>query len=379
VTVYQDKRGKDRRWRYAFMYRGIRYTGSAPAGDNTQRAAKHEERAHLDRLRAGLSVKTSPTVAEFVVDFLAYQATECRPLTVENQTIHLMQHVVPKLGKVRLDAVTKLHLDELKVMWSRAGAAPRTINTRLDTLRRMLSIAEEWGRIGAIPVVKAVRVDDDHPRFLTEPEAAALIRETSDDWRAMVVVALRTGLRVGELRGLQWGDVEARQIHVRRTDAGRPDLPPNGPKSGKPRTVPLTGDAIDALTSWRPASVEPRTWVWPAMAWRGRAPEANRPRSATGCTNALRGAVDAAGISERPDGSDRVGWHTLRHTYASWLVMRGVSLRVVQALLGHASITQTERYAHLAPNAVHHAAVASLDFALVEAAMPALTTGVDDE
>jgi hypothetical protein len=201
MTVSLDKRASPARWRYAFMYRGLRYTGSAPAGDNTQRAAKHEERAHLDRLRAGLSVKTSPTVAEFVVDFLAYQATECRPLTVENQTIHLEQHVVPRLGKVRLDAVTKLHLDELKVMWSRAGAAPRTINTRLDTLRRMLSIAEEWGRIGAIPVVKAVKVDADHPRFLTEPEAAALIRDPKmrASWLADTdLKSLQTEDRIGD-------------------------------------------------------------------------------------------------------------------------------------------------------------------------------------
>lgn len=373
MTVSLDKRARPARWRYAFMYRGLRYTGSAPPGDNTKRAAQHEERAHLDRLRNGVSVKVAPTVAEFIVEFLAYQATECRALTVENQTIHLEQHVRPTLGKVRLDALTRRHLDALKVAWS-GKAAPRTINARLDTLRRMLSLAHEWGRIAKPPTVKAVKVVQDHPRFLTEAEAAALVRETAPDWRAMVVVALRTGLRVGELRGLQWGDIDerARLLHVRRTDPGRPDLPSNGPKGGKTRTLPLTNDALTALASWRPAETEPRAWVWPAMAWRGRDPEVGRPRSATGCTHALRAAVDDAGIAERDDGEDRIGWHTLRHTYASWLVIRGQPIRVVQALLGHASIRQTERYAHLAPDVQHHAAVASLDYALVEAVQPAL-------
>ena len=61
---------------------------------------------------------------------------------------------------------------------------------------------------------------------------------------------------------------------------------------------------------------------------------------------------------------ERVSWHTLRHTCASWLVMRGVSLRIVQAVLGHASIRQTETYAHLAPGFAFHAAMTLLDVAL---------------
>lgn len=383
MTVYQDDRGKSGkppRWRYAFMYRGLRYTGSAPAGDNTKRAAQHEERAHLDRLRAGLTVKTSPTVAEFIATFLAYQKTECKPLTVLTQTVHLEQHVLPVLGKLKLDAVTRRHLDQLKIKWSKS-AAPRTINVRLDTIRRMFALAVDWQVLAHAPTVKALRIQPDVARFLDEAEAAALVAASRPQWRSMVLVALRTGLRVGELRGLQWGDVDerARVLHVRRTDPGRPDLPSNGPKGGRTRTAPLTPDALACLVAERPPGVQPGVWVWPARAGSGRTALDGRPRSATGCSASIRWAVKRAKLVERKDGEDRIAWHTLRHTYASWLVIRGVSLRVVQELLGHGSIKQTERYAHLAPNVQHHAAVASLDFALVEAALSALTTGTKED
>lgn len=361
MTVSLDDRdGRAPRWRYAFMHRGMRYTGSAPASDNTKTAAKIAEREHLDRLRRGIMGKSTPTVAEFVASFLDYQATEVRPTTLENQTIHLTQHVAPALGRLKLDAVTQRDLDSLKASW---GCAPRTINARLDTVRRMFAQAVEWKLIAAAPTVKAVKVPPDVPRFLTEQEAGDLIRAARPEWRGMIVVGLRTGLRIGELRGLRWGDVDLPRmsLHVRRTDPGRPDMGTSGPKSNRTRVLPLTPDSAAALV--RPDGAGPRAWVWPALQWRGKR-DLTRSRSTSGCFHGIRAAVEQAGIVEHGE-DDRVAWHTLRHTFASWLIMRGTPIRVVQDLLGHASIKMTERYAHLAPNLTHHAAVAALDFALV--------------
>jgi integrase len=187
----------------------------------------------------------------------------------------------------------------------------------------------------------------------------------------MILIGLRTGLRVGELRGLQWADVTLRQVkndagelmdvgavHVMRTDPGD-GSEPTSPKSNATRVVPLTPDAVRCLRErlevsrrelgkrWTPAG-----WVWPSPTDR------SRTINTVSCQAAMERYTARAKL-------DDVSWHTLRHTFASWLVMRGVPLRAVQELLGHHDMKMTMRYAHLSPGFAHHAAVASLDFPLV--------------
>lgn len=385
MTVFNDTRSRRPRWRYAFMENGLRYTGSAPASDNTKRAAQIAEREHQARIRGGITIKTQPTVREFIAKFLEYQASHARPGTIENQTIHLEQHVIPRLGKLRLDTLKRLHVDELKVLWAKQGAAPRTVNGRLDTIRRMLAVAEEWGYLAAVPRIKAVKVPKDTPRYLTGPEAALLLTHAEPQWRSMILIGLRTGLRIGEIRGLQWGDLDerTRSLQIRRTEPGRPDLPANGPKGGRERTIPLTPDALACLLEMRPADPPRDLWIWPALLYRrrpgeiiraARGSDVIRARSTSGCFHGIRAAVIAAGLPE-PTPDDAIAWHTLRHTFASWLVLRGEPLTTVQTLLGHASVKQTERYSHLAPNLTHHRAVAALDFALDTTNPPLLGSG----
>ena len=203
----------------------------------------------------------------------------------------------------------------------------------------------------------------------------SIVYQRSDalDWYTMVLIGLRTGLRIGELRGLQWGDVDWDRalINVRRTDPGRPDMDPNSPKGNRPRLVPLTPDARAALAPWfaQAARKKSQHWVFPGSpSWRGRARYTTRSES--NCATAMGRIAKAAGLD------DEVTWHTLRHTYASWLVMRGVALSAIAELLGHASVRQTERYAHLAQGFAQHAAVATLDIPLVQPALaPMLPSG----
>ncbi|WP_268748777.1 tyrosine-type recombinase/integrase [Burkholderia oklahomensis] len=113
-------------------------------------------------------------------------------------------------------------------------------------------------------------------------------------------------------------------------------LEPGDTKNGKRRVVPLNDEAMAALRDQREwvRVTEPRSpWVF-AVASGGRM---------TTIQKGFRAACVRAGI-------DDFRVHDLRHTFASWLVMAGVSLYVVKDLLGHSSITVTERYAHLAPH-----------------------------
>jgi integrase len=169
-------------------------------------------------------------------------------------------------------------------------------------------------------------------RWITQQEAARLIQEAEryasrPHLAVFIRLALNTGCRKGELLHLEWSRVDFvhRQflLEARHTKARRR------------RTVPLNDAALDALRhmeAWRQGHGLVSSWVFGYD-------EGKRIASfKTAWTAALRRA-----------GIENFRIHDLRHTFASWLVMQGESIYVVKDLLGHASVTQTERYAHLAP------------------------------
>lgn len=364
------------RWRYRFAYKGKRYSGSAPKGHNTKKAATQLERDMLERLLARRFTGVIPTVDAFVEQFLDYQRAHVKPLTVHLNETQLRKHVVPTIGKMKLDAVGTLELDMLVTQWSKAAAAT-TINTRLGTVLRMFGLAVEWKILQSVPKARGLKVPPVTPRFLDEAEAGELlgaskyVRADSNDWHSMILTGLRTGLRIGELRGLQWAEITLAQVknddgkvvdvgavHVVRTDPGDGSAP-TSPKSNATRKVPLTPDAARCLRvrlesernrlgkKWSPS-----TWVWPSPL------DHTKTVSTQACQGSMERHTRHAKLVD-------VSWHTLRHTFASWLVMRGVPLRAVQELLGHHDMKMTMRYAHLAPGFAHHAAVAALDIPLV--------------
>ncbi len=308
MPTYQ---GKDGRWRFRLQHSGRRYSGSTTKAHNTKAAAKALEKALVEKLERHVYTGKMPTVAVFVERFLDHQAGHTAQLTRKGQREHLTLHVVPELGRELLDAVTVMRVDA---------------------------------------------------------EGALLIEHALPQWKTMILIALRTGLRIGELRGLQWGDVNlsTRSIRVARTDPGVRGMEANSPKSGKGRTVPMTPDAFRCLSEMFDKQGA-KAWVWPAGEWRGK--KRHRPRSQSGCFQAIADAAKRAGLQD-------VGWHTLRHSYASGLVMRGKQLKAIQELLGHASIRQTEVYAHLAPGFANHELVADLDIPLMTTpTRPALPPG----
>lgn len=346
MPAYQDSSG---RWRYRFSIRDARYSGSAPKGSNTKRAAEHLERIHAERVASRTFVGKVPTVKEFAVRFLEHQAANTKPATLKANRSS-MGYIVPALGHVRLDELTLEQVDAFANDLA-ARLSANTINLYLGHLRHLLELAREWGIPAAAPKFRTRKAAKKHPRFLSEDEADALLAALKPSWRHMALIALRTGLRAGELRGLQWGDVDLarRVLVVRCTDPGARLLEATSPKSGADRTVPLSPDAIAAFLALRGDTTPPAD----AKVWAGKLARVGRGRSESGGWHAITTAAARAGLKG-------VGWHTLRHTYASWLVMRGVPLRVVQQYMGHASIKMTERYAHLAPD-FGHASIALLD------------------
>jgi integrase len=281
-----------------------------------------------------VSPKEVPTLAEFAAEYLKHVTTTNRPQYARKKERLFATQLLPTFGHMKLDAIGTRAIDAYRS--GRAGdVGPKWINEATGVLLHVLRTAHTWEIIDKVPKVKPLRTAQPEIDHLDTDEQDRLVdaaRENGGPWPAMVITAMRTGLRLGELRGLRWRDVDlvAGRIVVRVAADDRGELHP--PKSGKPREVPLGDDVAAALKNHRHL----RTHVFDS--------DDGSILTPGQCRKALDRITRRAGLRS-------FGWHVLRHTFASALVMRGATMRAVQDLLGHGSLTMTLRYAHLSPDA----------------------------
>lgn len=146
-----------------------------------------------------------------------------------------------------------------------------------------------------------------------------------DRMTPLITLALKTGMRRGELFDLSWSEVDLKRKTI--TVLGETA------KSSKTRHIPLGPSALEAIKAWRKQSPSTEGRVFPARNG-GRLDNVNKSWS---------GILASAGITN-------FRWHDMRHDFASKLVMNGVPLNTVRELCGHADLNTTLRYAHLAPD-----------------------------
>lgn len=203
-------------------------------------------------------------------------------------------------GDKYLDEITPLVIEQLRAR-RRAEVAASTANREHQVLKNLFSKALEWGKFfGENPArkVKLLRVDNRRLRYLTTDELHRLMSVVDSRIKPLVMAALHTGMRRGELKSLEWKDVDLGTgiIYVLNT------------KSGKPREIPMDSTLRDLLRALPKAAGQ-----------------------VFDCSN-LRKLYEAAVRAAR---LEDVNFHTLRHTFASHLAMAGVDLKTVQELLGH--------------------------------------------
>jgi integrase len=221
-----------------------------------------------------------------------------------------------------------------------AGRAPRTVAYALAVVRQVINYARDHGffhDINPVSKVKTPRNDNRRIRFLSYDEAEKLLKELasrSPDLHDMALLALHCAPRAGEIFGLTWKDIDFERglVTLRHT------------KNGRVRHVPMT-DRVKEMLKAR-EQVRDSELVFPSQ-YGGKRKEVS---------NAFEKAVKDLGWNKGiQDSRQRVVFHTLRHTCASWLVMAGVPLYTVKEYLGHQQISQTDRYAHLAPDSLQQA------------------------
>lgn len=271
------------------------------------------------------------------------------PRTIESYRKVLLLFARALPPDLAVDAVTAR---QVEAFVRRPKLAEASAASYFRHLRAFFRWTVTAGLVKHDPLAKTVppRAGKKEARYLTPKEIervittihadavakGGLVRPGEAVWLAdLVTLAVSTGMRLGEIVGLRWADVdlEHRFLTVRSRKDSRT-------KSGHDRRIPLVAGALDvtrARADVRRAAGSEDANAYVFEGQRG-------------------GRLDPSYVSKRFKRAARLAklneeihFHSLRHTAASWLVMRGVPLAVVQAILGHADIAITMRYSHLAP------------------------------
>lgn len=213
------------------------------------------------------------------------------------------------------------------------GLSPQTVRLCLGQLRRIMRRAHRLGLLeGQLPYFEMPPADSVRYRYLEPEEAASLLQvlgNLSQLWHDIALLSLNTGMRASEIFSLRGANINIPQenIILHKT------------KNLKQRIVPLNRTSLSIVKKYHRKNAE--------LIFHQ---EESSTKQFVKISKKFRKAVEISGLNDGIiDNRYRVVFHTLRHTFASWLVQRGVSLQVVSNLLGHSSVRVTERYAPLAP------------------------------
>lgn len=209
-----------------------------------------------------------------------------------------------------------------------APTSQATVDKMLALIRSILKDAGRRGWLDAMPAITLTSTEREDYRWLTKEEAATLYDHLAEHLRPMYLFSLATGLREQNVLCLEWPkvDLTRRVMWVKASAA----------KGKKPIGIPLNRDAMAVLKAQEGRH---KRWVFPAPVKPKRKDAEPYDRANN---HGFKAAQVRAGIAP-------LAWHDLRHTWASWHVMAGTSLRALMELGGWRSIKSVLRYAHLSP------------------------------
>jgi integrase len=250
-------------------------------------------------------------------------------------------------GATLLTKITPALIEGAKLRRAQA-VAHSTVDKDLAVLKAFFNWCMARSLAASNPVCRVKFFNDDNSRlrYLTEDEYNRLIEaaktiEASPRLAEKIILSAHTGLRRGSLFHLRWDYVDFlnRVVRIPRT------------KSGRPHAIPLNATVLTTLQSLYTERVPDCPYIFAHATGR----QAGKP--VKDVKNGFHTALEIAEIKD-------FTWHDLRHTFASWLIMKGASLRSVAELLGHRGLRMVMRYAHLSP------AYLSAEVSLLDAPAP---------
>jgi integrase len=334
-------------------------------GKTRQDVARQLTEALRDRAKGLPIVTEQQTVTHYLLVWLETMKPVVKPRTWMYYRSYVHIHVLPTLGRVQLSRLTAQHLQQLYAQKLAAGLSSTTVHHLHAVLHKALHNAV---RLGLVQRNVADLVDRPRQRHVEiaylSPEQAQRLLATAvgDRLEALYVLALTTGMREGELLALRWQDVNlaAATLQVRATLqclGGRLELAE--PKSARSRRrIALSAVAVTALQHhWERQQAE-RQLLGPV--W-DTASDLVFPNSIGKPINPSNLVCREFHPLLKKAGLPRMRFHDLRHTAASLLLNRGVNIKVVSEMLGHADVSMTLRvYAHVMPH-MQQAAASIMD------------------
>ncbi len=284
------------------------------------------------------------TVGDYLTDWLAGREKALRRSTWSTYSGYLRRSIIPDLGRVRLVDLGPRQVDAFLDAKLHAGLAPRTVAHLRAILRAALNDAHRRGLVdrNAAALAAPPRVERHTASPMTASEADAILEAVAGSpIEGPVAVALLGGLRLGEVLGLAWQDIDLKAGRIRVRQAlqrlgGVTTLGP--PKSADSRrVVPITRRLGVVLASHREQEAAKRARlgldppVGDALVFTN---DASEPVMPSGVSHRLKDRLEAAGLPHRR-------YHDLRHGCAALLLASGTDLKVVSAILGHSSIQLT--------------------------------------
>lgn len=314
------RRGEN--WYVDFTFKGHRIRESiGPSRKNAEKVmAKRKTEIAENKY---LDVRKDPepiSFHDFAKKFLEWTRVNHKTSS-RTRELSNMRSLEESFQNKKLHEITTWEIEKWKQR-RKGEVKPASVNREMATLKSMLSKAVEWGKLKESPArkVKPLKGVIQRLRYLMPDEVQRLISNCADHIRPIVIVAVHTGMRKGEVLALRRDQVNFDQGIITLTDtknSERRDLPMN--ETVKATLKAIGGDDLFFFTSTKNKG---KPYVWIEMSFHQ--------------------ALERSGIED-------FKFHDLRHTFASNLVMAGEDLNTVAELLGHKSLEMTRRYAHLSP------------------------------
>jgi integrase len=329
-------------WWVDLQFKHARYRKRSP--ENSKAGAQAYEAALRQKLGRGEPIESETVGQDLTFEQFAwtwfndYVLSNNKPSEQVGKRCILSASLIPFFGCMPIGQIRPHDIERYKAQQLKQGLSNKTIRNRLTVLNKCMVTAYEWLEVGGMPPrVKWPRCAVPEIDYLSPDECELLLSHANGVMYEMVLIALRSGMRQGEIRGLQWSSVDwlNRSVTVRHSlDNHSKAL--LSPKNSRIRHIPMDTDVYETLYRRK------RETGYVFLAGDGR------PFSNYRVNYAITKLCKEARLR-------KIGWHTLRHTFASHLAMRGVPLPAIKELMGHSSITTTMRYAHVAPSTLRSA------------------------
>src|SRR3989338_502541 len=301
MSMYMKVRKIDNHWYADIRFGGKRYRKKSP--EDSRKGAEAFGHLLMQKLLSGeLLEKPKAEEEKFFEDFIKewfklHVLVNCKYSDQLTKTSVVRIHLVPFFGMMKLKDITTKSVEQFKRQQMATGNLdPKTINNHIGVLSKILHCAVEWGYLETLPIMKRLKTQTKEMRYLSEKECQKLLADRVEpQWTFMVFIALNTGMRLGELRGLRWEaiDFDQHTITVSKSIVrGRV----TSPKNHKIRVIPMMPALDNVLFAMRKDS----GWVFDQSD--------NDLNVAKRAADGLKRLCKRAGVKH-------IGWHALRHTF----------------------------------------------------------------